>query len=382
MGSFGSVLPGSGPGELNAPKGVAVDDTTGDVYVADSANDRVAEFSAAGSFIRSVGDMSDPQGVAVNQFTGDVYVTDEGNLRVDEFNESGSFLRAWGAGVVASGPDKVSVDAQQAVSVTATGGTFTLTFESKTTAAVASDAPATGPGSVQKALESLLGAGNVGVTVTGSLDESHAYTVTFEGALANTDVPSMTADGASLVGAGASVTVATVTVGDSAAEVCSEGDTCQAGVSAGTGGAFASTFDGYIAVAPAGSPDAGDVIVADPGNSRVQEFTATGEFVRAFGRDVNRTALENPDSTTAERDLCTAVSGDLCQAGVPGAEVGQFAAGAPTRVAVAASGAIYTVESSAGFRVQEFTPADGGLSASVFAEPILSGGEPGTPPPT
>jgi DNA-binding beta-propeller fold protein YncE len=410
-GYFGSSYRGALGGQLDAPAGVAVNERTGDVYVADSANNRVEEFSASGAFIRAwghlvggilntkneiqphstefceavalcaaafasaeAGGMSDPQGVAVSQATGDVYVSDENNLRVDEFSGAGQFIRAWGAGIVASGPDRAIQDAQQTVSVDASGGMFTLTFGGDTTVpAIAYDAPATGVDSVQKALEGLasIAAGNVSV---GGPDGG-PYTITFRGALANTDVPTMTADGSGLTGSGAGVSVATVTVGDGAAEVCTPADACQAGVSASSGGAFASTFDGYLAVAPAGAPDAGDVIVADPGNARVQEFSATGEFVRAFGGDVNRTAGEEPGASVGERDLCAVVSGDLCQAGTPGTEVGRFAAGQPTRVAVDSSGAIYTVESSAGFRVQKLTPADGGLAPSVFAAPSLIGGE-------
>lgn len=409
-GAFGSPLAGAGAGQLDKPAGVAVDEATGDVYVADSANNRVEEFSVAGAFVRAwgagvgpkgeavcvpeqipvgenckagiasaaAGGMSDPQGVAVDQATGDVYVSDEGNLRIDEFDPEGGFIRAWGAGVVASGPGRVEIDAQQTVTVTASGGTFTLTFGANTTAPIAYDAPVAGPSSVQKALEGLasIGAGNVAV---GGPDGG-PYSVTFTGALADTDVAQMTADGAALTGPGAGVAVATATVGASAAEVCGEGDTCQAGVSAATGGAFATAFTGYLAVVPAGAANAGDVIVADPGNARVQEFTATGLFVRVYGRDVNATALAEAGASAAERDLCTAASGDLCQAGAPGAGVGQFAAGEPTRVAADATGAIYTAESSAGFRVQKLTPVNGGLSAEVFAEQLLSGGDAGDAP--
>ena len=46
-------------------------------------------------------------GVAVDQQTGDVYVADTGNHRVVKYAEDGSFLLAFGADVVASGPDDV-----------------------------------------------------------------------------------------------------------------------------------------------------------------------------------------------------------------------------------------------------------------------------------
>src|ERR1700722_4032885 len=45
------------------------------------------------------GSLSKPGGIAVNPVTHDVYVADTGNARVDEFSASGAFVRAWGWGV-------------------------------------------------------------------------------------------------------------------------------------------------------------------------------------------------------------------------------------------------------------------------------------------
>ncbi|MGH2903511.1 MAG: hypothetical protein ACRDK7_08020, partial [Solirubrobacteraceae bacterium] len=45
--SFGSE--GSGPGQFKEPYGVAVNDTTHDVYVVDSGNDRVEIFNSTGT---------------------------------------------------------------------------------------------------------------------------------------------------------------------------------------------------------------------------------------------------------------------------------------------------------------------------------------------
>ena len=46
-----------------------------------------------------------PGGVAVDPTTGDVYVADTGDNRVDEFSATGSFVRAWGWGVVDGSPE-------------------------------------------------------------------------------------------------------------------------------------------------------------------------------------------------------------------------------------------------------------------------------------
>jgi DNA-binding beta-propeller fold protein YncE len=43
--------------------------------------------------------LSKPSGVAVNESTGDVYVVDAGNSRVERFSATGSFIAAWGWGV-------------------------------------------------------------------------------------------------------------------------------------------------------------------------------------------------------------------------------------------------------------------------------------------
>jgi NHL repeat len=59
----------------------------------------------------------------------------------------------------------------------------------------------------------------------------------------------------------------------------------------------------------------GDVYVADTGNQRVVEFDSTGNFILAFGRSV--------DQTTGG-DICTAASGDTCQAGAIGTGGGAF----------------------------------------------------------
>jgi hypothetical protein len=114
-----------------------------------------------------------------------------------------------GTSVVADGANEV-----QTVTVTGspTGGTFTLTYDGATTAAIAYNATAA---VVQTRLLDLstIEAGNV--TVTGSA--GGPYTVTFSG---GQNVAAMTASGASLTGGSSpSVTVATATGGGSASFV-------------------------------------------------------------------------------------------------------------------------------------------------------------------
>lgn len=161
-------------------------------------------FGGAGT---EAGKFSTPAGVAVNDSSGDVYVVDSGNDRIQQFTASGAFVRAWGAGVVASGEDAATgTDEVQTVTVNATSGSFTLTFSGQTTSAVAYDAPAKegeGAGSVEAALDALSTIGGAGGSVSvgygpGNAAGSSQYEVTFEGSLGSSSVAAMTANGAGL----------------------------------------------------------------------------------------------------------------------------------------------------------------------------------------
>jgi tripartite motif-containing protein 71 len=102
LSAFGSL--GSGNVQFNHPYGVAVD-AGGNVWVADTSNNRIEKLSSSGTFIGAynsgTGDLafSAPEGVAVNQSTGNVYVTDTNNNRIIELNSSGGFVEALGWGV-------------------------------------------------------------------------------------------------------------------------------------------------------------------------------------------------------------------------------------------------------------------------------------------
>src|SRR5262245_27080383 len=96
LSSFGST--GSGPGQFQAPVGVAVNQSTGDVYVADSGNARVQKFDATGTFIAALGagQLSNPTSIAVDSSggpsAGDVYVGDVGPNVVRKFDANGTLL--------------------------------------------------------------------------------------------------------------------------------------------------------------------------------------------------------------------------------------------------------------------------------------------------
>jgi DNA-binding beta-propeller fold protein YncE len=154
VGQFGG--PGSAAGSFSGPAGVAVQQSTGDVYVADQSNNRVQKFSAGGELILAfngsatpAGSFSGPTGVAVDPSSGDVYVTDQFNNAVDEFSSTGayisqldgtatpagSFSGPWGIAVDPSNGNVYVADANNAlIDVFSSTGTYLTQFGSGTLA--------------------------------------------------------------------------------------------------------------------------------------------------------------------------------------------------------------------------------------------------------
>ncbi len=100
-GGEGDGSAGDGPGDFNHPSALALA-PGGDIYVADTGNDRVVELSPAGSVLQvwgskgtADGRFKAPVGVAVDG-AGNVYVLDSENSRVQEFDASGRFVAKWG----------------------------------------------------------------------------------------------------------------------------------------------------------------------------------------------------------------------------------------------------------------------------------------------
>ena len=95
---FPSITKGSGPGQVQLPEGIAVD-ASGNIWVADTGNNRVEEFTGAGTFANQmVGtygccfnapntDLNAPQGLAFDS-SGLLYVADANNNRIQVFQPS------------------------------------------------------------------------------------------------------------------------------------------------------------------------------------------------------------------------------------------------------------------------------------------------------
>jgi DNA-binding beta-propeller fold protein YncE len=228
------------------------------VFVADTSNERIDEFSASGAFIKAwgwgvadgaghfeicttaclgqgglsgggAGEFASPDGVAVDA-SGDVFVADYYNSRVDEFSSAGAFIKAWGWGVA---------DGQSQLETCTTTCQFGL--------------GGGGAGQLHGAYGIALdGSGEVFVT-----DYNNNRIVEF-----------------SLAGAFIRAWGWGVTDGAGHLETCTT--TCRAGSPGGGAGQLNSPDKVAVDVSA-------DVFVTDYYNARVDEFSSAGAFVKAWG---------------------------------------------------------------------------------------------------
>jgi sugar lactone lactonase YvrE len=116
--------PGSGDGEFVELGGVAVD-AVGYVYVTDVHNHRIQKFDSDGTYKTQWGswgsgdgEFKNPDGVAVD-VSGNVYVVE--NHRIQKFDSDGTYLTQWGSWGSGDGefkyPDGVAVDSSGSVYV-------------------------------------------------------------------------------------------------------------------------------------------------------------------------------------------------------------------------------------------------------------------------
>jgi hypothetical protein len=103
-----AVLTTFGEAELSDPYGIALDQASGDVYVSDAGNDRLVRYTsdsaeppaftldatytspAKGTGAEEVGSFASP--LAIDPTSGDLLVADTANLRVERFDSSGAFV--------------------------------------------------------------------------------------------------------------------------------------------------------------------------------------------------------------------------------------------------------------------------------------------------
>jgi tripartite motif-containing protein 71 len=322
-----TVGQGSGNGQFNTPSQVAVD-ASGNVYVADSANNRMQRFTAAGVYAASIGGLTGIRGVAVDS-GGNVYVTSGGGV-----------LKKYNAGLVlqwtatAFGAELVHL---------ATDGSFVWATTASHTIAKYS----TSDGSL---IATLAGAGTGNgqfATPFGiARDGSHLYVVDQGNSRVQKLQPNQSYAaqvGAAGSGNGQFASLRGIAV-DASGNVwaCDEDNervqkfsaalaySAQFGASGSGNGQFASNNGPYdLAVAPDGT-----LWVVDRGNNRVQQFDASGTYLAK---------IDSIGSSTAYAFAA--------KFGADGAGNGQF--NAPWQCALDTLGNLYVADANNN-RVQKF----------------------------
>lgn len=358
---------GASAGQCAFATGLAADPNNGNVYVADFFDRRIDEFTIWGQFIRAFGGGVVNGGATgtgtvspgfktitaasttIKAFAPGMLIEGTGiapETTVVEVNEAGReptiliskppTSAATSAPTQLSSPEapnNIPVNEVQEVSVTATGGTYKLSFEGpqpggvkQTTSSIPYDASA---GEVQSALEGLsgIGAGNVSVTSA----KSGSYKVEFYGPLADTNVGALEITEGSPALNGGSAEAVLARQGASSLEVCT-GLECREGVEGPGPGQFGRDSLKGIAVDSQGdlytyeSVSAGEEREGNFSHNRVQKFTPSGEFLLMFGGDVN----EGGGTPSNPGNVCTAADladGDRCNGGHRGKGPGEFGVG-------------------------------------------------------
>ena len=303
--TFGSAF-GAAAGVLNRPVGEALD-ASGDVWVADAANNRIAEFSKAGTLIATYGSEGTeagqfewPAGIAVNQKTGDVYVSEVTNNRIDELSSSGAFIRAIGWGV-SNGEAKPETCTSSCRAGIAGAGNGELDYPHGMTVDSSGDVWVTEEGNdrVQEFSETGGYLGQFGSAGTGAGHFGDPVSITITGGdfyiADDTDnrIAEFSTSGAFVKAIGWGVSN-----GEAKLETCTT--SCQDGI-AGSGNGQFSGLRGVTV-----DPVSGNLYVSETTNNRVQEITTAGVFVTKFG-----SGGSGPGQFAAPREVVVSSTGAI-----------------------------------------------------------------------
>lgn len=248
----GFAFAGSNPGQLNLPSGVAYD-AAGNLWIADTGNDRVVELDPAGATPRSTGAgvVTDPEGIATGP--AGTYVADAGGGRVLEFGD------------VAAPPTVVRSGLAHPAAVAVGPGGVPLVADDASVRDAATGTAIVGPGG------------------TTTWDHPAGLAVSpADGTLFVAEQRPGTAGGARVVRGTPTGTANTYTWDT----VATEGD-----------GPAQVIEPGGLAV----SADGGTLLVADTGNNRVLRFDAPGHAPPPTA--TLRVTIDGPDRGTVVSDL-------------------------------------------------------------------------------
>ncbi len=177
---FADAWASSGVGfeNLDNPRGVAVHPVSGDVYVADTANDRIVQYDSDGRFVRTFGAtpafgqrLDSPWDVAVSAF-GEVFVADTGNHRVVKYNSGGVPLLAWGSlgsgNSLFRGPKGIALGPSNTVVVADTGNSKIKVYTALGTFQRQFGTAGSGPGQLRLPRDVAASASSIYVADTGN----------------------------------------------------------------------------------------------------------------------------------------------------------------------------------------------------------------------
>jgi sugar lactone lactonase YvrE len=374
-------------GEFNFPEGVAAD-SAGNIYVADTNNERVQKFDSSGKFVlafgKSVnlvagapnfdictqvgncmpgtagplpGEFDLPSGIAADA-AGNVYVADFRNGRLQEFDSSGNFLRVIGTGGGHGGelnfPEDVITDSAGNLYVADNGNNRIEKFDSHGNFVLAFGKDVVTGGGTGFEICTVAANCKSGLqgTLGGELTEPSAVAVDGDGNIYAADSDSHRIEkydpSGNFLGAfGKDVNSADIGTGF---EVCTVAANCKAGIAGDRAGAF--NFPKGVA-----TDAAGNVYVSDLENNRIQKFDSSGQFLRAVGKDVDSA------QPGAGFEICTVAAN--CTPGQAGGLGGEL--NGLWGIFTDAAGNLYVADRGNN-RIQEFVdPPQGGSTGGTGA---------------
>ena len=125
---------GTGKGQFDSPTAIAVDGN-GSLFIADTGNGRIEQFSSTGVFIATMKitgtddrQLSEPAGIAVDQ-AGNIYVTDASKHCVDKLTPNGTITAQWkGPDPGFYGPRRIAIASDGSIYVVDQGRTRIVKF--------------------------------------------------------------------------------------------------------------------------------------------------------------------------------------------------------------------------------------------------------------
>ncbi len=344
-------LQGSGNGEFYVPEGIVVD-SKGNIFVADRGNHRVQEFNSSIAWVRNMSQPEEHEGpfyLGIDS-SGNIWVAYSWDNKIGEFSNEGTFIQSWGTAGSTPGkladPYGVAVGHEGDIWVSEYGNNRVQVFTPSGEYIYGFGSKGSGPGQFNQSPHGLAFYGtNIYVLDSGiwwentgnsrveswHVEPQVAYNSAF-GSYGTGNGQLREPEGGLATDASGNVWVSD-TENSRLEEFTNNGEFVRTAGSSGEGaGQFKTTYGVTVDAS-------GNVWATDEGNNRVEEFTSTGTFVKMFGWGVA--------DGVAKFETCTA----SCHAGLQGSGNGEFYV--PEGIVVDSKGNIFVADRG-NHRVQEF----------------------------